>query len=603
MQENENISTYPEEPSNPSGYEGFEKSVYYIFSLLRYMYYSKVESENKFYTKNGGTITGSVTIQGNLVVNGQSYSIDTENLKVGDYTITLAKDNEQTLTSMVGMVVPKYDGTNYGFFGWDADGYAYVGDLTNYDGSSAITLANNSSLQRIATIDTTNTVVASNGVIYVYDTTSHCFKRPTNDNKYYVIRNGAFVETELFTEQKSKNIDNALYNIGAYDTISGNTITRQSWSVNLSKFILENASNLTFRASAGGYELGNDSGIGAFNGALLGTNNLLTATSNNSNFDFVDDSGVYANQLGYKICNTWLSLPNTYTTKDSYIQYFSQNEIIVEYKLATSYTEDIIENEPILNLDSNGCKYVRQEWEKGLNLFDISSFDRTTFSTSGNTSADFRIELWNSTKTTLEYYFDPNTLTKELNGGTYWLKIGINGNAADDKIWGNKPLVISSGTYRLSYSLSTNQPNSMVVSWIMLNSGTHPYPYQEYNGAIVREKDITPVLLWENSSPSALFATQSITVKDMTPYKYIVIEFKHYKEWSDLQTMKIRYNYGGNYSSFTISSINAQSSEVLSRRCYFESSTSIKFDDCSTGGNSFNDDLIIPIAIYGTNVL
>ena len=174
--------------------EGFALSVENLFTLMRMVYYSKTESENRYFSKNGGVISGSITVQGSITVMGQTYVINTEALNVKDYTITLAKNNTQALTSMVGMVVPKYDGTNYGFFGWDADGYAYVGDLTNYDGSSAITLANNSSLQKIATIDTSNTIAPGVGKVYLYDSTNNTFKKAATDNKNYVIKNGELVE-------------------------------------------------------------------------------------------------------------------------------------------------------------------------------------------------------------------------------------------------------------------------------------------------------------------------------------------------------------------------------------------------------------------------
>ena len=343
---------------NNENYSGFDLTMYNLFTLLREMYYTRGETETNFLQKSGGVVSGSLTIQGNLFINGQSYTIDTENLKVGDYTITLAKDNEQTLTSMVGMVVPKYDGTNYGFFGWDADGYAYVGDLTNYDGTSAITLANNSSLQRISTIDTTNTVVASNGVIYVYDATSHCFKKPTNDNKYYVIRNGAFVETELFTEQKSKNIDNALYNLGAFDTISGNTITRQTGYVDLATLSWE-----TWGSASSGYKYIAPMPI---NYEFVGEYTMPNIVVNDTNYPIVtrvtwnstssvDSNGITLTKQteGYQIilCSTTLS---SVANLKAYLQ-----DKQAQLKLSASYQEQIIENTSLLNLDSNGCNWLQ----------------------------------------------------------------------------------------------------------------------------------------------------------------------------------------------------------------------------------------------------
>ena len=449
-------------------YEGFDLTVYNLFKLMEQVYYTKGQTELNFLQKSGGTLGGSLTIQGNLTVQGNSYKIDTEDLVVKDYTITLAKDNNSALVSMVGMVVPKYDGTNYGFFGWDADGYAYVGDLDNWDGSSAITLANNSSLQKIATIKDTATGTTSDDIM-VYDQTNKVFKKAPSGR--YVIEDNELV---------ASNDNKALYHINEYDSKSGNVVSRGHWSVNLSKFILDNASNFTFRATAGGYELGNDSGIGAFNGALIGNNNLITATSNNSNFAFGTDSDAWGNTGGYIICNSWISLPNTYTTKDSYIQYFSQNEIIVTYKLATSYTEQVIENTPLLDLDQAGCNYVRSEWEKSLNLWELG-YPQCSITAQGAIQVDGN---WNVSKM---ISVQPNT-SYTINGSTnevwHFFYYDSSKNFLSYRstgTTGTATITTPSNCYYMYSQVGSTYSN------IMLNEGTHAYPYQEYNGAIVRE--------------------------------------------------------------------------------------------------------------------
>ena len=208
-----------------NNYTGFDLTMYNLFSLLRQVYYTRGETETNFLSKAGGTVGGNLIIQGNLTINGNQYYIDTEHMHVGDYTITLAKDNTTTLASMCGLVVPKYDGTNYGFFGWDSDGYAYVGDLTNYDGSSAITLANNSSLQKIATIDTSTYGTASDGVM-LYDSTNHKFvKAPASGT--YVITNGTLAALTI-DANPTQNSSNPVQSGGVYDALSGKQDTIDS---------------------------------------------------------------------------------------------------------------------------------------------------------------------------------------------------------------------------------------------------------------------------------------------------------------------------------------------------------------------------------------
>ena len=76
----------------------------------------------------GGSIIGDLTIGGNLVVDGKSTTVESENLAVKDKLIEVAAGNTAKLAAPAGIVVPKYDGTNNGALVFDGDGIAYVGD-------------------------------------------------------------------------------------------------------------------------------------------------------------------------------------------------------------------------------------------------------------------------------------------------------------------------------------------------------------------------------------------------------------------------------------------------------------------------------------------
>lgn len=99
--------------------------------------------------KAGGSVTGNLTIGGNLTVNGTTTSIDSTTLKVSDKLIEVAKDNTVKLTTPAGIVVPKYDGTNYGALVIDGNGNAQVGDV-KLDANGNIDVTN-SDLQTLAT--------------------------------------------------------------------------------------------------------------------------------------------------------------------------------------------------------------------------------------------------------------------------------------------------------------------------------------------------------------------------------------------------------------------------------------------------------------------
>lgn len=105
--------------------------------------------DDKKLDKTGGTITGDLTIGGNVTVNGTTTTVNSNTLTVKDKLIEVAKDNTTTLTSPAGIIVPKYNGTDYGALVIDSDGNAKVGDVKlKADGDIDV---NNSDLQTLAT--------------------------------------------------------------------------------------------------------------------------------------------------------------------------------------------------------------------------------------------------------------------------------------------------------------------------------------------------------------------------------------------------------------------------------------------------------------------
>ena len=92
-------------------------------------FYTKEAADEKFMEKAGGSIAGDLTVGGNLVVNGKTTTVESENLAVKDKLIEVAAGNAAKLAVPAGLVVPKYDGTNSGALVFDGDGIAYVGDV------------------------------------------------------------------------------------------------------------------------------------------------------------------------------------------------------------------------------------------------------------------------------------------------------------------------------------------------------------------------------------------------------------------------------------------------------------------------------------------
>lgn len=105
--------------------------------------------DDKKFDKAGGTITGDVVIGGNVTVNGTTTTVNSNTLTVKDKLIEVAKDNTTTLTSPAGIIVPKYNGTDYGALVIDGEGNAKVGDVKLTAGGDID--VNNSDLQTLAT--------------------------------------------------------------------------------------------------------------------------------------------------------------------------------------------------------------------------------------------------------------------------------------------------------------------------------------------------------------------------------------------------------------------------------------------------------------------
>ena len=400
-----------------------------------------------------------------------------------------------------------------------------------------------------------------------------------------------YVDNAVSQEQERAVADNhkALYNLGAYDSISGNTITRQTGYRNVSKWIIENADLLTFRSTANGYQLGKDNGSGVFPNCYT-SDTLATGVVNNSDFTFGNDNTSYGNVDGYILNQNWISLPNTYTTKESYINYFVQNEIIVEYKLTTPYTEQVIEGQPLNTLDQKGSQWLRDEWLKGLNLTNLNI---TTF------------PLNRVTRHLIAKNLPSGTYTLSLNLNTYTANsqyiVYINDNAIGTYFNGTSATLISN-EYINSIKIYSND-TAATSAQVMLNSGSHPYPYQEHNGKTLHQKDIEPTLLWQNGSPNSAFEGQTVTTADMSGFKYLAFEYKVHTSNSISSVHKVKMLSSGSVPEFILTTSSQSNSKTWSRIINVASSTSITIGDDYIGAGATDNQYIIPVAIYGTDIL
>lgn len=96
------------------------------------------------------TFLGNISVA-NLTVTGTTTTVDSTTLQISDKVIEVGKGNTAALTTMAGLVVPKYDGEHAGGILFDANGTVYVGDLNdNYAEGDSITISDNPDLVPLA---------------------------------------------------------------------------------------------------------------------------------------------------------------------------------------------------------------------------------------------------------------------------------------------------------------------------------------------------------------------------------------------------------------------------------------------------------------------
>lgn len=178
-------------------------------------------------------------------------------------------------------------------------------------------------------------------------------------------------------------------------------------------------------------------------------------------------------------------------------------------------------------------------------------------------------------------------------------KTFISGYAPNVSEYNNFTTPATTKYIRIAWISNSSDPDYYTnVDTIMLNEGSTVQAYQPYNGQIIHKIDIDPVLLWENANPTSAFSSSTITVEDMSKYKYIVILAKHYYSGRTNQVFKLIYSGIG--SEWAYISFNDQN--IYSRGLRFDSNTSINVADAYEN-STIDNQYCIPVAIYGTNIL
>ncbi len=296
---------------------------------------------------------------------------------------------------------------------------------------------------------------------------------------------------QIGTEENSaKN----LYNLGVYDTFVSNgdgtvTITRKTGYINLNGSEPWETWATNYGQSAALFITPIPCVISA-----IGAAGLISAVANG--FEVRDENYTWGAQHSKaiafeaesertgvnRITVSIIGINSGETAK----QYFSETPCYIQYELENPYTETVIENQPIHTLPQDGEVWLRDEWGKGLNLFDASLFSAT----------ERRLSLLNL-KVGEIYTISPPA--------GHSIKIAPWWNASDD--WGGRMPTINGGTvdgiapfYSFVYN-TTNEgegwkifidagekqgSEDLSTYQIMLNKGSFPYPYKPYYGELTR---------------------------------------------------------------------------------------------------------------------
>lgn len=292
-------------------------------------------------------------------------------------------------------------------------------------------------------------------------------------------------------------INKNLYNLGAYDTIVDNgdgtaTITRQTGYVTLdgSEYWIAVAHD----KGTPRYTIKKDPFTDLVthkNNELYWCANLYSTTANNNYTQSILS-------LAFDSGNCAIITQPDISTVAEFKEWLSQNPVYVQYKLKTSYTEKVILKQPLLDLPQDGTEWLREEWEKGINLLDAS---KLAFDNGNNvTSSGFKNENGTITISYQSEVNDPYVWCHPitLDAGTYTLSFnGTNDQYIIVATTSNNFSSARKVTFtlnetseiRIRFDASDTSITSATFSNIMLNKGSHALPYKPYSGELIRQRE------------------------------------------------------------------------------------------------------------------
>ena len=254
--------------------------------------------------------------------------------------------------------------------------------------------------------------------------------------------------------------------------------------------------------------------------------------------------------------------------------------------------------------------FVDTEYNKTLNLFNPYLEQSTTYgsaviSDNGNTI------------TITGTYYCEFLFGTSLPAGTYSLSFTLPGTTAntgirlryEDDTYSS--MTSSGGSVTTSKNVkglmiycASGTSTTVVYQNVMLNEGSTALPYQPYSGEVIHKKEIEPVLIWTNSSPSSSMSgnTEINLNQSLNNFKYIIVEYSITNSSASRFYRKFRVKENIQINEVVAKWADTYSVILVSRPLYYTNETTYTSDSCYSSGSSKNE-YLIPQAIYGTNIL
>ncbi len=429
------------------------------------------------------------------LTNDGNYQTNTSDLKDNTITFTTASTRSnvtsgEKLSVSFGKIAKYFNDLKaVAFSGNKAD--IDLGNVDNTsDANKPVSNATQQALNNKANASDVYTKSESDGLLNGKANKSDVYTKSETDE----LLNGKANASDVYTKSESDNkINKPLYNLGAYDTISGNVITRQTGYVDLGTLSWELVNGI-FKAQL----------LGALN--IEGTYNtphVLCAKYETKNSD-----GTAPRIIGLWKGTSFENYIGIEDTAYSNVTDFKASVagVILQYELATSYTEKVEKNHYAVYNQRFILEHNKSEAERSANVFNIDDINPnktqyvekisdTEFKATWASYVLFKTNFKENTQYTISGYVRDDVTTYHSR-----LVIFYTDNTTEEFFIGNgTSYIYKTHTSKanktinyISHSFETGDSYSYYKN-LMINEGTVALPYQPYEGKVVHEKELESI--------------------------------------------------------------------------------------------------------------